>query len=62
MLLSQVINGMLLPVVVFFMLRITSDKSIMGDHVNGRWFNLFAWTGAGLTALMSILMVVFSFL
>ena len=61
MLLSQVINGVLLPVVVFFMLRITSDQSIMGTYTNGRWFNLAAWIGAGLTALMSILMVVMTF-
>ena len=58
MLFSQVINGVLLPVVVFFMLRITSDKAIMGQHANGRWFNIFAWTGTALVALMSILMVV----
>ena len=58
MLLSQVINGILLPVVVFFMLRITSDKSIMGAHSNGRWFNLVAWAGSGLVAAMSLMMVV----
>lgn len=61
MVLSQVINGVLLPVVVFFMLRITSDKTIMGRYANGKWFNFFAWTGAGLTAFMSILMVVLTF-
>ena len=49
---------MLLPVVVFFMLRITSDKTIMGNYVNGKWFNFFAWTGAGVTALISLIMVV----
>jgi len=58
MLFSQVVNGVLLPVVIFFMLRITSDKSIMGAHTNSRWFNLVAWTGASITALISIIMVV----
>jgi hypothetical protein len=42
MLLSQVINGVLLPVIIFFMLRITSDRGIMGPHVNSRWFNITA--------------------
>jgi Mn2+/Fe2+ NRAMP family transporter len=58
MLLSQVINGVLLPVVVFFMLRITNDRSIMGNYTNGRLFNIVAWTGAVLVALMSVSMVV----
>jgi len=62
MLLSQVINGVLLPVVVFFMLRITSDRSIMGDYVNGRLFNIAAWAGASLVAALSLTMVVLTLL
>ena len=58
MLFSQVVNGILLPVIIFFMLRITSDKTIMGVHTNSRWFNLIAWCGAIVTASISILMVV----
>ena len=57
MLLSQVVNGVLLPVIVFLMLRITNDRSIMGDFTNGRIFNLFAWTGAIIVAGMSLTMV-----
>ena len=58
MLLSQVINGVLLPVIIFFMLKITSDKTIMGAHVNSRGFNIVAWSGAIITASISIIMVV----
>ena len=58
MLLSQVVNGVLLPVVVFFMLRITNDRSIMGNYTNGRTFNILAWVGAALVAAMSLAMVV----
>jgi Mn2+/Fe2+ NRAMP family transporter len=58
MIFSQVVNGILLPVIIFFMLRITSDKSIMGAHTNSRWFNIVAWAGAIITASISILMVV----
>ncbi|MCU0727878.1 MAG: Nramp family divalent metal transporter [Planctomycetes bacterium] len=57
MLVSQVINGVLLPVVVFFMLRITGDREIMGEHVNGRLFSALAWVGAGVVAAMSLGMV-----
>ena len=62
MLFSQVVNGVLLPVVVFFMLRITNDRTIMGDHVNGRAFNIVAWTGTALVAIMSLAMVVMAVL
>lgn len=62
MIFSQVINGILLPVVIFFMLRITSDRSIMGTYVNSKWFNLVAWSGAIITASISIIMVVMTLL
>ena len=57
MLFSQVINGVLLPVVVFLMLRITNDRTIMGDHANGRTFNALACAGAALVAALSLSMV-----
>jgi Mn2+/Fe2+ NRAMP family transporter len=58
MLLSQVVNGVLLPAVVFFMLRIASDRTIMGSHANSRAFNVAAGIGTGLVAVMSLAMVV----
>ena len=57
MLFSQVVNGVLLPVVVYLMLRITNDKSIMGDYVNSRLFNVLAWTGTAVISIMSLAMV-----
>jgi NRAMP (natural resistance-associated macrophage protein)-like metal ion transporter len=62
MLFSQVVNGVLLPVIIFFMLRITSDKSIMGEYANSRLFNIVAWSGAFITAAISIIMVVMTIL
>lgn len=62
MLLSQVINGVLLPIVIFFMLRITSDRAIMGEHANSRLFNIIAWAGAAVTAAMSLILTVFTVL
>jgi Mn2+/Fe2+ NRAMP family transporter len=58
MLFSQVLNGMLLPVVVILMLRITNDRTIMGSHANGRIFNILAWSGVALVTLLSLAMVV----
>jgi len=48
---SQVISGMLLPVIIVAMLVLINDKSLMGRHVNGHAFNVVAWvTSAGLIA------------
>ena len=62
MIFSQVVNGVLLPVIMFFMLRITGDRSIMGTYANGKWFGVVAWCGAILTACISLLMVVMTVL
>jgi Mn2+/Fe2+ NRAMP family transporter len=44
MVLSQVVNGAVLPFVLIFMLMLTNDRELMGAHVNTRTFNLIAWT------------------
>ena len=46
MLVSQIVNGMLLPFVLIYMLRLANDEKLMGVHRNGRWFNAVAWTTA----------------
>jgi Mn2+/Fe2+ NRAMP family transporter len=43
MVLSQVVNGVVLPFVLIFMLLLTNDRELMGDHVNSRGFNIVAW-------------------
>ncbi|HSB07125.1 MAG TPA: Nramp family divalent metal transporter [Thermodesulfobacteriota bacterium] len=41
---SQVINGMVLPAVLIFMLLLINDKKLMMGYRNGPVFNLIAWT------------------
>ena len=43
MVLSQVVNGVVLPFVLIFMLLLTNDRELMGEHVNSRTFNIIAW-------------------
>src|SRR5260370_17718282 len=38
--LSQVFNGVVLPFVLVFMLLLTNDAELMGEHVNSRGFNI----------------------
>jgi Mn2+/Fe2+ NRAMP family transporter len=49
MLWSQVINGSLLPFILIYVLVLINDRKLMGDHVNGRTFNIIAW---GTTVIM----------
>lgn len=50
----QVINGLLLPVELFFMMKLVNDKELMGAHVNGPGMNTIAW---GTTIAVSVLAV-----
>jgi NRAMP (natural resistance-associated macrophage protein)-like metal ion transporter len=42
--LSQVVNGVVLPFVLIFMLLLINKKDLMGEYVNSRLFNVTAWT------------------
>ncbi len=42
-LVAQNVNGVLLPVILIYVLRIINDPKVMGDHVNGRFYNAVAW-------------------
>jgi Mn2+/Fe2+ NRAMP family transporter len=58
MLISQTLNGMLLPVILIVMLRLINDRRLMGTFVNGRVFNVLAYgTVAILIVLTAILLI-----
>lgn len=58
MLVSQVVNGILLPFLLIFMMLIVNDRSIMGRHTNSRLNNALAWgTIVIVIALTAVLMV-----
>jgi len=60
MLWSQVVNGMLLPFILIFMLQLINDKDIMGDYVNSRSFNVVAWLTTIVMVSLTLLLVVTS--
>jgi Mn2+/Fe2+ NRAMP family transporter len=43
MVLSQAVNGVLLPFLLIFMMIIVNDRRIMGRYVNGRIYNVLGW-------------------
>jgi Mn2+/Fe2+ NRAMP family transporter len=57
MVLSQVVNGVVLPFVLIFMLMLTNDRELMGEHVNSRAFNVIAWATVVVMIVLTILMV-----
>jgi len=57
MYLSQVINGVLLPFVLIFILKLINDRELMGEHVNSRTFNGIAWTTTVVMIVLTALLV-----
>jgi NRAMP (natural resistance-associated macrophage protein)-like metal ion transporter len=55
--LSQVLNGVLLPLVLVFMLKLINKHELMGKYTNTRWFNLIAWTTAIIVTALSLVLV-----
>src|SRR3984957_12879630 len=52
--LSQVVNGVVLPFVLIFMLLLINKKELMGEYVNSHLFNAIAWGTTILVAALSI--------
>lgn len=44
MLISQVVNGILLPFVLICMLRLINNQKLMGAYTNSKLYNAIAWT------------------
>jgi NRAMP (natural resistance-associated macrophage protein)-like metal ion transporter len=57
-LLSQVANGVLLPIVLIFMLRLSNRVDLMGVYRNTRTFNAIAWVTCVVMILLTLLLVV----
>jgi Mn2+/Fe2+ NRAMP family transporter len=61
MFVSQVVNGILLPFVLVFMLLLINRTQLMGDAVNGPAFNAIAWVTVLVMILLTLLLVATSF-
>lgn len=58
---AQVINGLLLPIILVFVMRLAGDRRLMGDLVSGRVNLALGWTVTGLLVVMSAVLVVTAF-
>ena len=59
-LLSQVLNGVLLPVVMIIILKLVNRRDLMHGWVNGRFYNFIAWAAIVLLTGLSVALAVFS--
>src|SRR5215216_1320846 len=57
LLVTQVINGLLLPIVLFAILRLVNNREVMGRHVNGPIYNIAAWLTAIVVTILSVLFI-----
>jgi Mn2+/Fe2+ NRAMP family transporter len=53
-LLSQVLNGMLLPVILIFMLLLINRKSLMQEWINPPAYNVVAWATVAIVIGMTL--------
>jgi NRAMP (natural resistance-associated macrophage protein)-like metal ion transporter len=54
---TQVINGLLLPVILISILRLVNNRELMGDHVNGPVFNIIAVITVVIVSALSLLLL-----
>jgi NRAMP (natural resistance-associated macrophage protein)-like metal ion transporter len=55
--LSQVLNGVLLPIVLIFMLKLINKHDLMGTYTNTRWWNIIAWITVIIMITLSLVLV-----
>lgn len=57
MFISQVINGIVLPVILVFILILINNEKIMGSYTNGRGFNILAWLTVAILVVLTIMLL-----
>jgi Mn2+/Fe2+ NRAMP family transporter len=55
--LSQVLNGVLLPVIIILMLMLINRQDLMGEHRNSRVWNVIAWGTSIIVIGMTMVML-----
>lgn len=51
---AAVANGVIAPVVLFFVVRLSSDKKLMGEYANRPFISLMGWVTIGVMAVSGI--------
>lgn len=57
LLVTQCVNGLLLPIILGAVVTLANNKEIMGRHKNSLTFNIVAWTITGVVSMLSLLLI-----
>ncbi|NOZ26064.1 MAG: divalent metal cation transporter [Nitrospirae bacterium] len=61
MVLSSVVNGLILPFVLFYALKLANNRKLMGEYTNSRLFNIVAWATVSVIVVLTACMLLFIF-
>jgi Mn2+/Fe2+ NRAMP family transporter len=59
---TQFLNGLLLPIVLVFVLRLVNDRDLMGSYTNSRLFNVLSYGTTAILVLLTVALLVFTLL
>jgi NRAMP (natural resistance-associated macrophage protein)-like metal ion transporter len=62
MLISQEVNGILLPFILIFMILLVNNRRIMGQYVNSYFYNVIAWFTVAALIILTVILIVASLL
>ena len=57
MFLAQVLNALLLPFILVFVMLLARDREIMGNLASGRLLGTIGWIATGVLILLSLVLV-----
>jgi len=58
---SQVLNGILLPIVLISMILLINNKKIMGIYTNKPFQNIIGWGAVGILVMLSVVLLIIPF-
>ncbi|MBI2984363.1 MAG: divalent metal cation transporter [Candidatus Kerfeldbacteria bacterium] len=57
LLLTAVMNGLLAPVILFFLLRLADRPSVVGEHRSPRWVQVGGWSAFAVLVIAAIVLI-----
>jgi NRAMP (natural resistance-associated macrophage protein)-like metal ion transporter len=57
LIMTQVINGLLLPVILIAVVKLANNRDLMGPYVNGRFYNAAAWLTTIIVSVLSVMVI-----
>jgi Mn2+/Fe2+ NRAMP family transporter len=59
---SQIVNCLLLPAVMIFMIQLINDDDLMGSYKNSLWMNIVAYAGVGVLIVLNAVLLFNAFM